>query len=104
MRRDVAPHRAHLLRSLANVSLACGVAALVLGAPAVVGFPLGFAVAVLADRHLERMGNGGMDPRGRAETWQAGQRGRRAMTLSLLGPFACLIVWCCILSILYEFL
>jgi hypothetical protein len=99
----VAPHRAHLLRILANVSLACGLAALVLGAPAVVGLPLGLAVAVLADRDLERMGMGGMDPRGRAETWQACQRSRRAMALSLLSPFACLILWCCILSILHQF-
>jgi hypothetical protein len=87
---------------MANVSLAGGIAALALGVPALIGFLLGFAVAALADRDLGRMGMGSMDPRGRAERWRACQRGRRAMSLGLLGPFACLILWCCILTILHQ--
>jgi hypothetical protein len=39
-RKDAAPHRSPLLGELANASLACGIAALVLGAPAVRGVPL----------------------------------------------------------------
>jgi hypothetical protein len=36
-------------------------------------------------------------------TWQACQRSRRALTLSLVGPFACLGLWGGILSILHRF-
>jgi hypothetical protein len=105
VRKDVAPHRGQLLRALANVSLTCGVAGLVLGVPAVLALPLGITTCVLANRDLERMGSGRLDPRGRVETWSACRRGEQAVALSLMGPFVCLIFWCgCVRLLLGEFL
>jgi hypothetical protein len=100
----VAPHRAHLLRTLASVSLACGVAALLLGAPAVVGLPLAIVTYTLANRDLDRMGGRRLDPRGRPETWAACDHAGQAITLNLLGPLACLILWCGCLGVLRHFL
>jgi hypothetical protein len=99
----VAPHRAHLLRTLANVSFACGVAAVAFGVPVVIGLPLAVVTYTLANRDLDRMGCRRLDPRGRAETWAACERAGQAITLNLLGPLACLILWCCILTILHQF-
>jgi hypothetical protein len=83
-----------LLRGLANLSLACGVAAVAFGVPAVVGLPLGVATYTLANRNLDRMGCRRLDPRGRAETWAAWERAGQAITRNLLGPLACLVLWC----------
>jgi hypothetical protein len=104
VRRDVAPHRAHLLRTLANVSFACGVAAVAFGVPAVVGLPLAVVTYTLANRDLDRMGCRRPDPRGRPETWAAGERAGLAITLNLLGPLACLVLWCGCLGVLKHFL
>ena len=65
MRRDVAPHRAHLLRTLANVGFACGIAAVAFGVPAVVGLPLAVVTYTLANRDLDRMGGRRLAPSGR---------------------------------------
>jgi hypothetical protein len=94
VRRDVAPHRAELLCGLANVSLACGLAALVFGVPALVGVPLGLAASVQTSRDLERMATGTLDPQGRAATWAAWRRADTALALNLLAPFVCLLAWC----------
>src|SRR5205807_1045866 len=67
-RRDLPPHRAELLGRLVNASLACGVAAFVLGAPALPGLALGLTASLLANSDLRRMGRGAVDPRGRAAT------------------------------------
>jgi hypothetical protein len=56
--------------------------------PAVVGVPLAVATRVMADRDLERMGVGRVDPPGREETWAAWRRAGNALALNLLGPVA----------------
>jgi hypothetical protein len=100
----VAPHRAHLLRALANGSFACGVPAVAFGVPAVVGLPLAVASYTLANRDLDRMGCRRLDPRGRAETWAAWERAGQAITLNSLGPLACVVLWCGCLGVLRQFL
>ena len=104
VRRDVAPHRAHLLRTLANVGFACGVAAVAFGVPAVVGLPLAVATYTLANRDLDRMASRRLDPRGRAETWAAWERAGQAITLNSLGPLACVVLWCGCLGVVRHFL
>jgi hypothetical protein len=78
----------------------CGISSLLLAAPALVGFILGFVVAVQADKDLERMMVGRLDPRGKAETWKALRRARRAMAFSVVGPLASPIFWCGFLALL----
>jgi hypothetical protein len=104
VRRDVTPHRAHLLRTLANVGFSCGIAAVAFGVPAVVGLPLAVVTHTLANRDLDRMGCRRLDPRGRPETWAAGERAGLAITLNLLGPLACLVLWCGCLGGVRHFL
>jgi hypothetical protein len=104
VRRDVASHRAELLRWLANVSLACSVAALLLGAPAVVGVPLAVVTLVMADRDLEKMGGGQLDPRGRKETYAASRRAGNALALGLAAPVVCPLLWCGCFSVLVPIL
>jgi hypothetical protein len=94
VRKDVAPHRGKLLRALANASRACGIAALVLGAPALLGVPLALATRIMVEHDLERMGTGRLDPRGRAETWAAGERANHALALGFMAPFISLMLWC----------
>jgi hypothetical protein len=72
------------------------------GVPAVVGLPLAIVTCVLASRDLDRMGGGRLDSRGQAQTWRAWERARQAITLSLLGPFACLVLCCGCLSVLDQ--
>jgi hypothetical protein len=102
--RDVAPHRAHLLRTLANVGFACGGAAVAFGVPAVVGLPLAVVTYTLENRDLDRMGGRRLDPRGRPETWAPCERAGQAITLNLLGPLACLVLWCGCLGVVRLFL
>jgi hypothetical protein len=104
VRREVAPHRGTLLRGLAHVSFACGLAAVAFGVPAVVGLPLAVVTYTLANRDLDRMGYRRLDPRGRPETWAAGERAGLAITLNLLGSLACLVLWCGCLGVLKYFL
>jgi hypothetical protein len=78
----------------------CGISSLLLAAPALVGFILGFVVAVQADKDVERMMVGRLDPRGKAETWKALRRACRAMAFSVVGPLASPIFWCGFLALL----
>jgi hypothetical protein len=69
LRRDYEPHRGPLIQSLGNVSLLVGGLSLCMfGVGAVISVPLGILAWVMANRDLERMRDGRMDPRGKAQT------------------------------------
>jgi hypothetical protein len=62
-------------------------------APSVVGVPLALVVRHMASRHLDRMGAGRLDPRGRAETYASYARAKIALALGMGAPLLCLILW-----------
>ena len=81
VRRDFEPHRGPLIVSLGNVSMIIGGLSLCLfGAGAVVSVPVGVLAWAMANRDLERMRDGRMDPRGKAQT-QSGRAGAIAGVL-----------------------
>ncbi|MHB1423876.1 MAG: hypothetical protein ACYC3I_11905 [Gemmataceae bacterium] len=68
-RRDLEPHRGSLILSLGNLSMIVGGLSLcTFGAGAVLSVPLGILAWVMANRDLERMRDGRMDPRGKTPT------------------------------------
>jgi hypothetical protein len=103
VRRDVAPHRAEFLRLLATVSLCFSVAGVLVAVPAVIGVPLAVAACRMADRDLDRIGAGQLDPRGRAETHAAFVRAEIAAGLGMLAPFLCFLLWWGGVLVLREF-
>ena len=78
-----------ILGVLGTVALVCGILALVLAVPGLVGLPLSFAVLRMADRDLTRMRRGLLDPAGRAETEKAGNLALGGLVLSVI----LLLVW-----------
>src|SRR5262245_52620816 len=85
VRRDCAPHRGRLLRVLGAIALVCGILALLLAVPGLVGLPLSVAVLRLSGRDLARMRRGLLDPAGRAETERAGDLAIGGLFLSVIG-------------------
>jgi hypothetical protein len=69
VRRDYEPHRGALIVSLGNVSMIVGGLSLCMfGFGAFVSVPLGILAWLMANRDLELMREGRMDPRGKAQT------------------------------------
>jgi hypothetical protein len=69
VRRDLEPHRGSLIVSLGNVSMILGGLSLCMfGLGAVVSVPVGVLAWMMANRDLELMRQGRMDPRGKAQT------------------------------------
>lgn len=69
LRRDYEPHRAPLILSLGNVSMILGALSLCsFGMGAVISVPLGILAWLMANRDLELMREGRMDPRGKGRT------------------------------------
>jgi hypothetical protein len=69
IRRDYEPHRGSLILSLGNVSMIVGGRSLcTFGAGVVVSVPVGILAWLMANRDPERMRDGRMDPRGKAQT------------------------------------
>ena len=89
VRRDCAPHRGAILGVLGTVALMCGILAVVLVVPGLVGLPLSFAVLRMSDRDLARMRRGLLDPAGRAETEKAGDLADASLLLSVAG----VLIW-----------
>jgi hypothetical protein len=85
VRRDVEPHRGGLLLLLGTVSLVCGFLTPGLVVPGVVGLPLSVVVLVLGYRDLGRMGQGVLDPAGRAETGKATQHALVGLFFNVIG-------------------
>jgi hypothetical protein len=78
IRRDYEPHRGPLIVSLGNVSMIVGGLSLcMLGFGAVISVPLGVLAFLMANRDLELMREGRMDPRGKAQT-ETGRTGALA--------------------------
>ncbi len=75
VRRDYEPHRGALILTLGNLSMIVGGLSLcTFGIGAAVSVPLGILTWLMANRDLERMGDGRMDPLGRSQT-QTGRTG-----------------------------
>ena len=69
LRRDYEPHRAALILSLGNVSMIVGALSLCsFGAGAMISVPLGILAWLMANRDLNEMSEGRMDPRGKRRT------------------------------------
>jgi hypothetical protein len=69
VRRDSLPHRGRLIAGLGTFSMIAGGLSLCLfGLGAVVALPAGIAAWVMANRDLELMRSGEMDPSGRTQT------------------------------------
>ncbi len=69
IRRDCEPHRGPLLVGLGNFSMIVGGLTLcTFGIGALVSVPVGVLVWLMANRDLEHMRDGRMDPRGKAQT------------------------------------
>jgi hypothetical protein len=82
-RRDYEPHRGALILTLGNLSMIVGGLSLCFaGIGSVLSVPLGIAALLMASRDLERMRDGHMDPRGKAQT-ESGRTG--AITGIILG-------------------
>jgi hypothetical protein len=96
-RRDAEPHRGELLVMLAHLSQVCGLGSLFVGAPALVGLPLAFAVRRAAGRDVAGMAAGRLDPRGQATTQHARDLATRGLVLNgggcLLGLLYLLMWW-----------
>jgi hypothetical protein len=92
VRRDCAPHRGRLLSRLALVALACWAGSYILIIPGLVGFVLGAAVWVMAQKDLKSMERGEMDPTGREKVEQARERAFFAMLFSILGTIVGLVL------------
>jgi hypothetical protein len=87
IRRDYEPHRGPLILSLGNISMFIGGLALcTFGLGAAVSVPIGILAWLMANRDLERMRDGRMDPRGKCQT----QTGRTAAATGVIlgGIFA----------------
>jgi hypothetical protein len=72
LRRDLAPHRSHLLAVLGLTSLFFGFSSFFLTFPALLAVPIGWYVARQAEIDLHRMRSGTVDPEGRSLTVRAG--------------------------------
>jgi len=69
VRRDTAPHRGSLIVSLGNVSMIVGGLTLcTFGFGACFSIPVGILTWMMANRDLEHMRDGRMDPRGKTQT------------------------------------
>jgi hypothetical protein len=93
-----------LLLLLANISLGCSLAGVLIAFPAVVGVLLGSVTSYMAERDMERMGNGLLDPRGRPETHLASTRAVNALGLGIMAPLLCIGLWGICLPVLVHFL
>jgi hypothetical protein len=75
VRRDYEPHRGSLILSLGNAAMIVGGLSLCsFGIGACLSVPVGILVWVMANRDLERMREGRMDPGGKSQT-EAGRTG-----------------------------
>jgi hypothetical protein len=80
---------------LGGVSLVCGILAVLLAVPGVVGLPLAVAVLVLSGRDQGRMLQGQLDPFGWTETEKAGSLALGGLFLSIVGLLlhGVLVLW-----------
>jgi hypothetical protein len=85
VRRDYEPHRGALILSLGNISMIVGGLSLCMfGTGALISVPLGILAWVMANRDLERMRDGRMDPLGKAQTQTGRTGGIAGIFLSLV--------------------
>jgi hypothetical protein len=89
LRRYYSPHRAEQLQKLARVASAFCVLSAFLVVPALISFPLGITVWILAALDLVKMRAGEMDPKGESDT-------KRARDHALLCVVASIPIPCCL--------
>jgi hypothetical protein len=88
VRRDAESHRGQLLVVLGTVSVACGLSAFLLLAPALFGLPVGAAALAMARRDLRKMRAGLMDCRGIDKTGEGRALAAFGLILNLVAPLA----------------
>lgn len=94
IRRDGEPHRAALIAALGNVSaILSGLGICTFGFTAWIGVPLGILTVALADRDLQKMREGRMDPNGKHLTQSARAGGIAGTILGLLFAFIFALVY-----------
>jgi hypothetical protein len=85
IRRDYEPHRGALILSLGNISMIVGGLSLCMfGLGAVISVPLGILAWLMANRDLEDMREGRMDPRGKSQTETGRTGGIAGVILGLI--------------------
>jgi hypothetical protein len=94
VRRDVEPHRSNVLRLLATVALVLGLSSFCLVVTGWVAVPLAWAVEGLAQRDLEKMKAGRMDPNGREDAERAHALAEYAGAAGGAGGFVCGLLCC----------
>lgn len=104
-RRDNEPHRAPFLKLLAILGIILGLGScLVL--PGILGLVLGLAVQSIADRDLDKMAAGLMDPRGSEAVESAQRMGKVAVILNgvVLGVLGLMLlgIWLLALYLKYH--
>jgi hypothetical protein len=94
LRRDYEPHRGHLIVSLGNISMIVGGLSLCMfGFGALISIPLGALAWVMANRDLERMRDGRMDPRGQSQTETGRTGGIAGIVLGLIFAAFFALIW-----------
>jgi hypothetical protein len=86
---------------LAWVAWGLGLSSFCLGVTGWAAFPLACVVEGLAERDLERMTAGGMDPNGKGQAEQARRLAWQALAFGLIGGLFC---WMPVLAVLGHFL
>jgi hypothetical protein len=89
MRWDCAPHRGPFLILLETVVLLIGLSSLSLVLTGLLSFPLALVVEGMAQRDLERMQAGTMDPNGRGQAETAQRLAQGGVLAGFLGGVLC---------------
>ncbi len=85
VRRDCAPHRAHLIRLLVKASEVCAALSIcIFGLPAALGLVIAAIAQWMANSDVKKMAAGLMDPNGRTETFRCLQSASAAVGRNLL--------------------
>jgi hypothetical protein len=98
LRRDLAPHRGHLLRSWSVATTVLSVLSMWALFPAVVAIPLALLLWWAATHDLRKMRAGEMDPRGEEQAAAARTDARVALIFPAIG-FLMLGAWLVLMAI-----
>jgi hypothetical protein len=106
VRRDCLPHQGLLVLVLGNASFVCGVLALLLILPGLLGLVLGIGASLLGTQQLGRINAGLVDPDGRQEVERGLSRSVWGMAMSSCGLVFCgpayLVLWAVIQVLTYT--
>jgi hypothetical protein len=95
-RLDYESHRSKLLLNMGNTCMVCGALALYICAPALIGLPLGIAVIMMANKDIDRMDAGHVDPSGKELALMACIRAKYGILLCAISWIPTLGLFCVI--------